>query len=555
MSNFKKFEGINELTDTPFITFEKQDEFILGLKDGIEKGEDVLADKSRDMGATWIVLGVFVWFWRFSRKSVQFRVGSRVEDMVDKSGDMDTLFEKMRYLLKKMPVWMLPCGFDWKRHATYMKLYNPQYSSAIIGESTNKNFARGGRQTAVLYDEYPEWEMGEEAWVSASDATKCKIPIGTPKGSGNKFAELARGDEIKRKFHLLWYYHPRKVYTSKEHIESVKNKMIYDKVGRYWVEYKGEGKISGTYIDQFGKIRSEWYDLETQKRSSEDVAQNMDCNYLTSGNAVFDLNIINKKITECEPFEIVGDLNWKIRPIFNDYGDCVNKTLLEVEFIPNHNGIWSFRKHPVKGWKDRYCISCDIAEGLAQGDYNSTSVLDRTDNEVVGTARHKLRTYETAEELAKIGVYFGYAIVAPERNGLGLTVVEQLYRIYPYIYHKDILVKGYPEKTAKMGWETYENTKKVIIGNLGKLISEDGFIDKDEGFWKECLTFVNDDGKLEAESKSRGGKCYDDRVMDRAILLWMTNLLPLPKMSEKKTPLEGWRKRFENKEESLIRFA
>lgn len=564
LSNFAKYEGRSELSDYPFVTYPFQDKFILDLKEGIEVGEDVFCDKSRDMGVTWMVIGVFVWFWLFSVKRVQFKLGSRKEDYVDKSGDMDTLFEKARYMIDRLPAYLLPLGFDRRKHSTYMKLYNPYSGSALIGEATNRDFARGGRQNAVLFDEYEAWEMADEAWRSASDATPCKIPIGTPQGSGNKFADLARGNEIKRKHHLIWYLHPLKAVTSKEHIEERVNPgLVYDKVGRYWVQFSHKGDVSGTYVDQYGKVRSEWYDNEQLKRSSDDIAENLDCNYLTTGNPVFDTNVIGKRISECQPFEIVGDLIWNVSPVFNEHGDCTNKNRLTVTFIKNNNGVWNIRKEPVEGWRNRYCISADVAEGLEQGDYNSSSVLDRNENEVVATSHHKLKMYEFADELAKIGVYYNYAYVAPERNGLGISVVEQLHRIYPSIYHKDVLTKGYPEKTDKMGWETFENTKKVIIGNLSKYIAEDEFtkgykfIDLDEGFWKECLTFVNDDGKLEAQDKSHNGRCYDDRVMDRAILLWITNLLPLPRQEVKKVDYKGFRKQWYQKEyrDSIIGFA
>lgn len=558
LSNFAKYEGRSDLSDYPFVTYDFQDEFILGLKDGIEKGYDIFADKSRDMGVTWLIIGVFVWFWLFSFKRVQFKLGSRKEDYVDKSGDMDTLFEKARYMTDRLPAYLLPLGFDRKKHSTYMKVYNPFSGSALIGEATNRDFARGGRQNAVLFDEFEAWEMADEAYRSASDATPCKIVVGTPKGSGNKFAELSRGSEITHKFHLIWYIHPLKAVTSKEHIEDrVKTGLVYDKVGRYWVQYSKKGDLGGTYVDQFGKIRSEWYDNEQLKRSADDIAENLDCNYLTTGNPVFDTNVIGKKIAESQPFEIIGSLTWKNPPRFNEYGDCINKNKLEVEFSKNNNGLWQIRKEPAAGWRHRYCMSADIAEGLEQGDFNSYSVLDRIDNEVIATTHNKLKVHEAADELAKMGVYYKYCYIAPERNGLGLSVVEQLRRIYPYIYHKDVLTKGYPEKTDKMGWETFENTKRVIIGNLQKLISENGFVDLDEGFWKECLTFVNDDGKLEAQDKSRNGRCYDDRVMDRAILLWITNLLPLPRKEIAKVEHKGFRKQWyqPTHRDSIIGFA
>ena len=173
----------------PFITYGFQDDAITSLNDAISIGRDVFIDKSRDMGATWLVLGTFT--WRFlTQMGEEFRVGSRKEDFVDKVGDMGSLFEKMRYLLNRLPWFLLPQGFDAKRDMPYMKIVNKDLGSAVIGEATNENFARGDRKKAVLFDEFQTWEKGDEAWRSASDATPCKIALGTPQGEDTAFAKI-----------------------------------------------------------------------------------------------------------------------------------------------------------------------------------------------------------------------------------------------------------------------------------------------------------------------------------------------------------------------------
>jgi hypothetical protein len=55
-----RMDGMKEI---PFVTWGYQDEFILGLSGDLDRGENVFIDKSRDMGATWCILGVFLWRW------------------------------------------------------------------------------------------------------------------------------------------------------------------------------------------------------------------------------------------------------------------------------------------------------------------------------------------------------------------------------------------------------------------------------------------------------------------------------------------------------------
>ena len=555
---FYTYDPRSPYKNLPFITWDYQDRDILEINRCIEEGENLFIDKSRDMGVTYMVLYVFLWRW-LTKQSEEFRIGSRKEDYVDKSGDMDTLFEKLRYCLQRLPAYILPIGFDLRKHSPFMKLINPEKSNSIIGEATNPDFARGGRKKAVLYDEFQAWEKADEAWRSASDATRCKIPVGTPQGAGNKFAELARTTEVKNKIHLLWYNHPLKAVTSKEYLEAKK------KEGK--VLENQTGCPTGCYLDNNGKIRSEWYDKECLSRSAEDVAENLDCNYLTTGNPIFDTEKCNlRKMQSVEPIAI-GNLHWLVSPMFDVQGNSVNKNMLKVEFVPNVNGIYKQWETPIDGWDNGYCISADIAEGLEQGDWDSASVLRRfpKDGEsllsfkptVVMTLHAKLKTFQYAEELAKLGTYFGNCWVAPERNGtMGGATIEALFRYYPKIFHKQIMTKGYPEHTDKMGWETNSSTKGHIVSNLSKHISEDTYVDNDRDFWNETLTFVNNDGTMEAQGKSQGQKCFDDRVMDRAIVLWMHRELPVPVKKYVRADIPKWKQRyFNSQEKGLIRFA
>jgi phage terminase large subunit len=155
----------------------------------IETQEDFLTEKTRDMGVTWMILLLFLHGWLF--KGYDFLIGSRTEDYVDTLGDMSTHFPKLRYALYHLPRWMLPTGFNPKRHDNYMKLINPELNNTITGESSNPSFARGGRYRAVFFDEFAFWGFAEAAWVSASHSTKCRIPVSTPHGKANKFAKLS----------------------------------------------------------------------------------------------------------------------------------------------------------------------------------------------------------------------------------------------------------------------------------------------------------------------------------------------------------------------------
>jgi hypothetical protein len=193
----------------PFVTYPFQDKFILDLVDHIEKQKDILIDKSRDMGISWCVLAVFTWFWLFRGEGKDFLCGSRKEDYVDKIGDMKTLMQKIRFILKEQPKYLQPKGYKEKEHASFMRIRNPVTGSTIVGEATNDNFSRGGRQLAILFDEFAFWEVDASAWRSSADTSNCRIAVSTPCGLGNHFAKLRHSESIDvRSFH--WKLHPDK---------------------------------------------------------------------------------------------------------------------------------------------------------------------------------------------------------------------------------------------------------------------------------------------------------------------------------------------------------
>ena len=195
----------------PFITYPYEDELILDLVDSIQNQKDILIDKSRDMGVTWCVLLVFTWFWQFRGEGYDFLCGSRKENLIDLSGDMSTLFEKLRFLLRNQPKWMLPKGFDLKTHCNYMRIINPESKSTMIGEATNPSFSRGGRYRGIFLDEFAFWEVDEAAWRASADSTNCRIVVSTPHGLDNKFAELRHKDPPVLKMRSLhWTLHPEK---------------------------------------------------------------------------------------------------------------------------------------------------------------------------------------------------------------------------------------------------------------------------------------------------------------------------------------------------------
>jgi len=82
----------------------------------------------------------------------------------------------------------------------------------------------------------------------------------------------------------------------------------------------------------------------------------------------------------------------------------------------------------------------------------------------------------------------------------------------------------------------------------------DTYKDPDEGFWAETLTYVENNGVMEAQGKSRGQKCYDDRIMATAIALWCHLNSSLPSKKVKRAEYSRITRMGEGNQSKLIGF-
>ncbi len=93
--------------DQPFVTWPTQDRAAAHLFDAITGGHDCTVDKSRQMGATWLIASMFTWFTLY-QPATNFEVLSRTEDQVDNPGDPKSIFWKIDYLIAGLPPWLKP---------------------------------------------------------------------------------------------------------------------------------------------------------------------------------------------------------------------------------------------------------------------------------------------------------------------------------------------------------------------------------------------------------------------------------------------------------------
>lgn len=177
--------GTDVPTTMPFVPFPKQIELAQFLLACVRQQQNGLIEKARDMGATWVCCAFSVWLWLYF-PGAAIGWGSRKEQLVDKIGDPDSIFEKMRIIIRNLPRFMLPVGFKPDEHMAYMRIINPENGATITGEAGD-NIGRGGRKLIYFKDESAHYERPEKIEAALADNTNCQIDISSVNGPGNVF--------------------------------------------------------------------------------------------------------------------------------------------------------------------------------------------------------------------------------------------------------------------------------------------------------------------------------------------------------------------------------
>ena len=475
----------------PFLTYEFQDEFILTLDDHLERGEDLLVDKSRDMGVSWIVVSAFFRRWCLPTPGNNTLLGSRKEDLVDKKGNLDTLLEKCRYQMYRLPPWILPRNFVPKRHDIHLQLYNPETGTTVQGESTNEHYATGGRYRGILFDEGAKWgELAETAWISAGDSSPCRVVVSTPFGMGNHFSRLRHSNTIKTmSFH--WTKHPK--------------------------------KAASAYCDINSKqVRSPWYDSECKRRAATPLAigQELDIDYVTSGSPAFSLDYVKtiKRQVEAE-----------LRSL-----SPVKINLAQGHLVPTDAGRITIFRHPTKHCQ--YSIGADVAEGVGLGDFSTAVILNRNTQNIDAVYHARSSPDHFAFELMTLGYLYGGrdgkqgALLAIESNTIGKgTVLRCDEELYPNLYYHVNEHLATKNVTSRLGWLTTRPTKLILVAEIENYL----FNAQQFGYFipinilDELLTFVIKGKSGQMLKYEADDGCHDDLVMALGIALVSSHASPL----------------------------
>jgi hypothetical protein len=413
--------------------------------------------KARQLGISTISAAYAVWFMLFHKEK-------NILVMATKFTTAANLVKKVKMVMKNLPPWMQVAKITIDNRNSF-ELSN---GSTIKAVGTSADAGRSEALSLLIIDEAAHVEGLAELWAglypTLSTGGRC-IALSTPMGVGNWFhrtyIDAENGENEFHTISLPWDVHPER--------------------------------------DQA------WFDKETKNMSRRQIAQELECNFNTSGDTVVHPD----------------DIAWLL--------DLVQEPEYRTGFDRN---FWIWEKFE-EGTP--YLLVADVARG--DGADSSVFHVLRTDTmEVVAEYQGKPTLDHYSHILNDAGREYGNCLLVVENNGIGISVLEKLRDLeYPNLYYSikgthqyvDSL-EGEYNTQAVMGFTTSTKTRPLIVAKLEEYVRNKLVKPKSNRLFAEVKTFIWNNGKPQAMRTYN-----DDLIMSLAIGCWVRDTAL--EVSEKET--------------------
>ncbi len=393
-----------------------------------------------------------------------------------------SLLSKARYAYRNLPGWVQVRGprlVD--RTLERMTFENDSF---LVSSQSASDPIRGETAWLAIVDEWASIPDQEGAWASIEPTTDNGgriIGLSTAKGEGDFFHQLWVGAQTGSNG-MRPVFHSWRAVPNRD---------------------------------------DEWYRIKKAQNPiwfvSQEYPDNPEEAFIGSGNPFFDLDIIRG-------WQVVEPLG-HFRPFMNESGDPV--------VAPDPKGGLTLWEHP--STKFSYVIGADVAAGLDHGDWSVFFVMEAKTRRVVGMYRdHVTPTVFACQIINATGRYFNNALVAPEINNMGSTVMSDLMRIdYPTLFRRRTTMKRREKVMDTMGWYTTVKNKSDLMNGVDSWM-RDGGRTLDSVSIAELKTFVREQ---RGDHVAMHGSPHDDTVMALGITIMACryaeeNNLAAPKLSD-----------------------
>lgn len=442
----------------PFNVFDYQEQLVRDFND--HRFNVIL--KARQLGISEISAAYAAWLILFHRHKT-------VLVMATKLPTAKNMIKKTQLIIKKLPKWLMLADYD-KDNVMSIELTNGSSMKAI---TTSEDAGRSEALSLLIIDEAAFVRNLTELWTGLYPTISTggrAIIISTPNGVGNWFHETCSDAEAKLndfKFtKLMWWRHP-------ERVEGLRDDP-----------------------DRPGFKTSDWLvnEIKNTNMSERDVAQELECEFLSSGHTVISARNIMDIMKECPD------------PVSRE-----NDQLLHV---------WASPKPGVK-----YLLAADVARGDGK-DYSAFHIFDAQNMEQVAEFQGKLPTDLFAKVICEWGTKYNNALAVVENNNIGSACLEHIKIIgYPNLYFskkKDPLggeavnTAYAPLEDVVAGFSTNQKNRGPMIDKFEEYVRNRQINVKSKRLVNEMKTFIWNGGRPEAAKN-----CNDDLFMAGAIAVWI----------------------------------
>ena len=328
--------------------------------------------------------------------------------------------------------------------------------SQIKATSTSGDAGRSEALSLLVIDEAAHVEGLDELWTglypTLSTGGRC-IALSTPNGVGNWFHKTyVDAENMENDFHTInlpWDVHPER--------------------------------------DQ------EWFEKETKNMSRRQIAQELECNFNTSGDTVIHPDDLAK----------------------------LNASTREPKYRVGHDrNFWIWEKYDENF---SYLMVADVARGDGS-DSSTFHIIKLETMEVVAEYQGKPSLDLYSNMLHQTGHEYGKCLLVVENNGIGISILEKLIDLgYPNLYysikgtHEFVdHVQGELNNRALPGFTTSTKTRPLIVAKLEEFIRNGLITLYSSRLFHELKTFIWYNGKPQAMRSY-----HDDLVMSLAIACWV----------------------------------
>ena len=401
--------------------------------------------KARQLGISTITAAYCVWLMLFHRDK-------NVLVIATKHATAANLVKKVKHIMKNLPEWLKISKIKIDNRTSF-ELSN---GSQIKPASTSGDAGRSEALSLLVIDEAAHIDGLQELWTglypTLSTGGRC-IALSTPNGVGNWFHKTyIDADEGENDFHpinLPWDVHPER--------------------------------------------DSEWFNKETKNMSRRQIAQELECNFNTSGDTVIHPD----------------DIAW------------IQANIRDPQYRAGYDrNFWIWEKF---NEGNTYLLVADVARG--DGADNSVfHVIKLETMEVVAEYQGKPNLDMYSQMLYSAGSEYGNCLLVVENNGIGISILEKLITLgYPNLYysikstHEYIdAVQGEAMDRAVAGFTTSLKTRPLIVAKLEEFIRNKMITTYSSRIFHEVKTFIWHNGKPQAMRSY-----HDDLVMALAIGCWV----------------------------------